>query len=269
MIVGERLALQRGELVPAFLGAAARRCGSPSEAGWPTMRSCSRERATKLPLRSIRPPSQPSGRCRSSISILNADESMIMASPSGGLPGRSTGTSMVMIGALHETADADVGNLHLAGLAAPALQLDRRWIAQRQRLAGRPREIDELLAVLVGQHDPAAGQAGLRALGLLAELGEIVGLQRRRRRQHRGRPRSACSAAHRPRSPARGWNRAMASRWLARSLSASFQTMPAVSSMNGSATASATSIRRWRMLQPWSGVPELRSQRCRRSRQRG
>ena len=42
----------------------------------------------------------------------------------------------------------------------------------------------------------------------------------------------------------------MASRRVSRSLLASCHTMPAVSSMNGSATASASSIRRWRILQP-------------------
>ena len=51
-------------------------------------------------------------------------------------------------------------------------------------VAGGPGQVDELLPALVRQHDPAAGQAGRRALGLLAERREIVRLQGRRRRQH-------------------------------------------------------------------------------------
>ena len=70
----------------------------PGEALRPTLLSCSRERATKLPLRSTMPASQPPGSIASAISGWKIFGCMITARPSGGLPSRSTGTSTVTIG---------------------------------------------------------------------------------------------------------------------------------------------------------------------------
>ena len=108
---------------------------------------------------------------------------MIMASPSGGLPERITGTSMVMIGCCTKRPTRTLEILTSPVRHCLALQFDRVWISQRQRLFRRPCDVDELLSVLVHQQDPAAGQARPRAFGLAAELHEIVRHQRRGGRQ--------------------------------------------------------------------------------------
>ena len=66
------------------------------------------------------------------------------------------------------------GNLGLAGFERPPLHLRGDRIALGQLFGGRPIEIEDLLGVLVGDHDPAAGQAGHRAFRLQPEGGEVV-----------------------------------------------------------------------------------------------
>ena len=80
MGVGDRAALERQHFVPALRRPCARRRGNPSDAGRPTFCSWLRERAMKLPLRSISPASQPSGRFHCSNSGRKIAGSMTMVS---------------------------------------------------------------------------------------------------------------------------------------------------------------------------------------------
>ena len=159
----------------------------------------------KLPLRSIRPASQPSGRFHCSNSGRKMRGSMTTVMHERRLaraPDRDLDRDH---GRLQDRAREDVGDLDLAGLDGAALQLDRGRRPARQRLARGPDQVDELLAVLVAEHDPAAGQARRRALGLLAEGRKIVGLQGRRGRQHLRHRDLLVQDARRPRSSACGW----------------------------------------------------------------
>ena len=79
-------------------------------------------------------------------------------------------------GLLEHAADEEIGDRRPGGLEhAPD---DRRVAAHRQRLPLRPRGVQELLAVGVGDDDRCAGRQGLEEpLRLLAKAGQIAGPQ--------------------------------------------------------------------------------------------
>ena len=112
----------------------------------------------KLPLRSIRPASQPSGKCHCSISLGNAglhDRWRVQAAACPALHRHFDGDDRL----LHEAADEGRWKSALDRFRWRARCSSMPvWMSERQWLPGGRAEVDELLAVLVGQHDPAAGQ---------------------------------------------------------------------------------------------------------------
>ena len=138
----------------------------------------------KLPLRSIRPASQPSGkfhcsnsggRCAGSMHDAEAQRRLALAQHRH-LDGDD--------GRLQHGAAENVGYLHLAGLDGAASAARRRW-PDRQRHRRRALQIDELLAVLVAQHDPAAATGpGAARSASWRKAARSSALQGRRGRQH-------------------------------------------------------------------------------------
>ena len=159
MGVGDGAALQRQHLVPALARRVRAAARKPSEAGLPTFCSWLRERAMKLPLRSIRPASQPSGRFHCSNSDRKMLGSMPMMMHSGGLSLRQHRHLDRDRRRLQNRAVEDVGDLHLAGLDGAALELHAACGRRGSELGRAGARLTSCCPFSSAEHDPAAGQA--------------------------------------------------------------------------------------------------------------
>ena len=178
----DRDAFERCRLVPARSARGAPRRGNPRMPACQHIAAWLRDRAMKLPLLSISPASQPSGRFHCSNSARKIEGSMTMLMHRRRLAWAQDGHFNRHDRRFQHGAIEHVGNLNSAEFDGAAAKLDalthREWSTDGQF------EIDELLAALVAEHDPSAAKPFRGALGLLAECGHVVRLQRGRGRQH-------------------------------------------------------------------------------------